>query len=218
MTTTRSTEDYLKNIYHLQKGTDKVTTTTLASALKISPASVSEMVSKLSKSEWIKNIPYSGFRLTRKGEKEAIKLVRKHRLLEVFLNQHLNYDWDEVHEEAEKLEHVVSDKFINKLEKYLGSPKFDPHGYPIPDVNGHIANTNARLLGDSAEGKAYIVTQVSDDSRDILHYISQLGIKLNSKILLTEKLSFDNSVIITFKNKKHLLSKVIAENIFVVSE
>lgn len=216
--TTRSTEDYLKNIYHLQRGDEKVNTTTLASALKISPASVSEMISKLSKAEWIKNIPYSGFRLTKKGEKEAIKLVRKHRLLEVFLNQHLNYEWDEVHEEAEKLEHVVSDKFINKLEDYLGCPKFDPHGYPIPDVNGHIANTHARLLSDSAEGKAYIVTQVSDDSRDILHYISQLGIKLNSKIFLTEKLSFDNSVIITFKNKNHLLSKVIAENIFVVSE
>jgi DtxR family Mn-dependent transcriptional regulator len=212
---TRSTEDYLKHIYLLQTKGSRVNTTTLAGILNISPASVSEMVSKLTKTGWIKNIPYRGFSLTKKGEKIAINLIRKHRLIEVFLQQHLAYTWDEVHNEAERIEHVCSDKFINKLDEYLGFPRFDPHGDPIPDINGFIADNDNFVLSGADEGKAYIVSKVNDTSDEVLKYISSIGIKLNSVILVTEKLGFDESVLVTINNGEHLLSKKIADNIFV---
>jgi len=212
---TRSTEDYLKHIFELQREDSKVNTSTLAGVLNISSASVSEMISKLTKTGWIKNTPYRGFSLTKKGEKIAINLIRKHRLIEVFLHQHLSYSWDEVHNEAEKFEHVCSDKFINKLDEYLGFPRFDPHGDPIPDINGNVASTENFILSEANAGSAYIVNKVNDTSNEVLKYISSIGIKLNSVILVTEKLGFDESVLVTINNGEHLLSKKIAENIFV---
>lgn len=213
----QSKEDYLKNIYHLQEEGRKANTGNLAGVLSVSPASVSEMVAKLSKLGWIKNEPYHGFRLTKEGEKISINLIRKHRLLEVFLQQHLNYEWDEVHAEAERLEHVCSDMFIDKLEEYLGNPKFDPHGDPIPDKHGRVAPTKYRLLSDAASEKEYIISKVNDASKEILQYLSKIGLKLNSKITLVEKIDFDGSVIITIGSagKKQLLSRVMAEQIFV---
>jgi len=212
---TRSTEDYLKHIFELQQEGSKVNTSTLAGVLNISSASVSEMISKLTKTGWIKNIPYRGFSLTKKGEKIAINLIRKHRLIEVFLQQHLSYSWDEVHNEAEKIEHVCSDKFINKLDEYLGFPRFDPHGDPIPDINGHVTDTENFILSEARAGSAYIVSKVNDTSDEVLKYISSIGIKLNSIILVTEKLGFDESILVTLNNGEYLLSKKIAENIFV---
>lgn len=210
-----SKEDYLKYIYHIQSADKKVNTTHLAGTLNISPASVSEMISKLSKMGWITNTPYKGFQLTKEGEKISLGLIRKHRLLEVFLHQHLNYEWDEVHEEAELLEHVCSDNFINKLEEYLGYPKFDPHGDAIPDKNGKIIESKNFILGDSKAGKDYIITKVDDTSDEILKYLSRIGIRLNTKIHINEKLEFDGSVLISIGNKKQLLSRIMVEHIFV---
>jgi len=214
----QSKEDYLKNIYHIQEEGQKANTGNLASALAVSPASVSEMVNKLSKQGWIENVPYHGFKLTREGEKISINLIRKHRLLEVFLQQHLNYEWDEVHAEAESLEHVCSDVFIDKLDEYLGFPKFDPHGDPIPDKRGRLAATNYALLEAAKPGKVYIVAKVNDTSTEILQFFSKMGLVLNKKITLTEKIEFDGSVMITLSGKKHLLSQKMAEQIFVVEE
>jgi len=210
-----SIEDYLKYIYHIQSADKKVNTTSLAGTLNISPASVSEMISKLSKMGWITNTPYKGFQLTKEGEKISLALIRKHRLLEVFLHQHLNYEWDEVHEEAEHLEHVCSDNFINKLEEYLGYPKFDPHGDAIPDKNGKIIESKNFMLSESKTSKDYIITKVDDTSDEILKYLSKIGIRLNTKIHINEKLDFDGSVLISIGNKKQLLSKVMVEHIFV---
>jgi DtxR family Mn-dependent transcriptional regulator len=212
----QSKEDYLKNIFHIQAEGKKVNTGSLADVLEISPASVSEMVSKLSQQGWIENTPYHGFKLTKEGEKISISLIRKHRLLEVFLQQHLNYQWDEVHAEAERLEHVCSDMFIDKLEAYLGHPKFDPHGEPIPDRNGKIAVTHYKLLNLAPAGSDYVIAKVTDTSKEILKYFSKIGIRLNSKIHLNEKIEFDGSVLVTISGEKHLLSKKMAELIFVV--
>ncbi len=134
----KSLEDYLKNIYSIKNTSGKVTTTILADRLNISPAAVSEMISKISKSGYIKNIPYRGFELTKKGESIALNLVRKHRLWEVFLLEQLKYPWENVHKEAENLEHASSDELISRLEKFLSYPKFDPHGHPIPDEEGKV--------------------------------------------------------------------------------
>ncbi|MEO8512298.1 MAG: metal-dependent transcriptional regulator [Ignavibacteria bacterium] len=213
--TSRSKEDYLKNIYHIQEEGRKVNTGSLATALSISPASVSEMVNKLSKQGLIDNTPYHGFELTGDGRKISLNLIRKHRLLEVFLEEHLHYEWDEVHEEAEKLEHVCSDMFINKLEEYLGFPKFDPHGDPIPDKELNIAPTHYKLLLKTEPGKEYIIAKVKDSSIEILQYLTKIGIKLNTKIILSEKIDFDGSVVIIVEGRKNLLSRVMAEQIFV---
>jgi DtxR family transcriptional regulator, Mn-dependent transcriptional regulator len=211
----QSKEDYLKYIFHINEEGKKANTGNLAAALSVSPASVSEMVSKLSDNGWIENTPYHGFKLTKEGEKISINLIRKHRLLEVFLHEHLNYEWDEVHAEAERLEHVCSDMFINKLEEYLGHPKFDPHGDPIPDRNGRIAPTNYKLLGNAEEGKDYVISKVNDASKEILRYFSKIGLKLNSKVHLNEKIEFDGSLLVTLGGKKHLLSQIMGEQIFV---
>lgn len=214
---TKSTEDYLKHIYELQSKGSKVNTTTLAGVLNISPASVSEMISKLTKTGWMKNTPYHGFSLTKKGKRIAVSLVRKHRLIEVFLQQHLAYSWDEVHNEAENFEHVCSDKFINKLDEYLGFPKFDPHGDPIPDIRGNVAGADNFILSKAVAGISYVISKVNDTSDEVLKYISSIGIKLNSEIHLTEKIAYDDSMIITIGESKHLLSKKIADNIFVIN-
>ncbi len=211
----QSKEDYLKYIYHIQEEGRKVNTGSLATALSVSPASVSEMVTKLTKLGWIDNEPYHGFKLTKEGEKISVNLIRKHRMLEVFLHQHLNYEWDEVHAEAERLEHVVSDMFIEKLDSYLGHPKFDPHGEPIPDKHGHFANTNYILLSEAEPGKEYVIAKVNDSSKEILQYFSRSGLSLNSKLVLTERIEFDGSVTIVLDGTKHLLSKTMAEQIFV---
>ncbi len=211
----QSKEDYLKYIYHIQEEGHKVNTGSLASALSVSPASVSEMVTKLTKLGWIDNEPYHGFKLTKEGEKLSVGLIRKHRMLEVFLQQHLNYEWDEVHAEAERLEHVVSDMFIEKLDNYLGHPQFDPHGEPIPDKHGRFASTNYILLSEAATGREYVIAKVNDSSKEILQYFSKNGLSLNSKLVLTEKIEFEGSVIILLEGKKHLLSKTMAEQIFV---
>ena len=210
-----SVEDYIKHIYELQTEGSKVNTSSLALKLNVSPASVSEMISKLTKPGWIENTPYRGFSLTDKGEKIAVNLIRKHRLIEVFLYQHLGYSWDEVHVEAEKFEHVCTDKFINKLDEYLGFPKFDPHGDPIPDINGNISDNKNQILCDAGPKKSFVVRKVNDTSDEVLRYISAIGIKLNTEVFLSEKISFDESVLITINGVNHLLSKKIAENIFV---
>jgi DtxR family Mn-dependent transcriptional regulator len=214
---TRSTEDYLKHIYLLQTKGSKVNTTSLAGILNISPASVSEMISKLTKMGLIKNTPYRGFSLTKNGEKIAINLIRKHRLIEVFLQQRLAYTWDEVHSEAEKIEHVCSDKFINKLDEYLEFPRFDPHGDPIPDIDGTIWDNDNFILSEAATGTSYVISKVNDISDEVLKYISSIGLKLNSEIHLTEKITYDDSIIITIGERKHLLSKKITDNIFVIN-
>jgi DtxR family Mn-dependent transcriptional regulator len=212
----RSIEDYIKNIYHLQAENKNVNTNTLASTLHISAASVSEMVSKLSKSGHIKNTPYRGFKLTKNGEKIAVNLVRKHRLIEVFLKKELKYPWDEVHSEAERFEHVCSDSFIDKLDEYLGYPRFDPHGDPIPDKDGKLKTTKSLPLSNSESGKNYIVSKVNDTDDEVLKYISRIGIKLRTKINIKEKFKFDNSLLVKVGSKDFLLSSKIAENISVV--
>jgi DtxR family Mn-dependent transcriptional regulator len=210
-----SIEDYLKNIYSIKQAAGKVTTTLLAEKLGISPAAVSDMISKLSRNGYIKNQPYKGFELTAKGESIAINLIRKHRLWEVFLLKYLKYPWDKVHTEAENLEHASSDELIEKLEDFLGFPKHDPHGYPIPDRNGKMNEDTSYPLAEAETGGTVIIKRVSDESSEVLAYLTQIGIKLNDKIKVIEKMSFDNSVHIQNKSDRIFLSEKLAKSIFV---
>lgn len=211
----RSLEDYLKNIYSIQLTSGKVTTTILAERLSISPAAVSDMVSKLAQSKHIKNIPYKGFELTKKGETIALNLIRKHRLWEVFLLEYLKYPWENVHKEAEDLEHASSDELISQLEKFLGFPKSDPHGHPIPDKNGKIHTEKTIPAVNLKTGESAFIKQVSDENSEVLIYLSKVGLKLNDEIKVIEKINFDNSLQIHFRSGNIFLSEKLASNIFV---
>lgn len=211
----RNLEDYLKNIYSIQHSSGKVTTSILAEKLHISPAAVSDMISKLSKSGYIKNIPYKGFELTKKGESIALNLVRKHRIWEVFLLEQLQYPWDKVHNEAENLEHASSDELISRLEKFLEFPKFDPHGHPIPDKAGKIPTDKTLPVSELKIGNHAVIKQVSDENPEVLIYLSKVGLKLNDEIKIIEKINFDNSIQIRFKSEKIFLSEKLSTNIFV---
>ncbi|MBS1518154.1 MAG: metal-dependent transcriptional regulator [Bacteroidetes bacterium] len=211
----RSLEDYLKNIYSIQITSGKVTNTILAERLNISPAAVSEMISKLSGLGYIKNTPYKGFGLTKKGESVALNLVRKHRIWEVFLLEHLDYPWENVHEEAENLEHASSDELISKLHKFLGYPKTDPHGHPIPDEDGNIPADSTVPVSELKINDTAVIKQVSDESSEVLVYLTKAGLKLNDEIKVIDRINFDNSVQIRFKSGNVFLSEKLANNIFV---
>ncbi len=211
----KSLEDYLKNIYSIQSLTGKVTNTALAEKLSISPAAVSDMISKLSRTGHIENIPYKGFKLTLKGETVAINLIRKHRIWEVFLTEYLKYPWDKVHNEAENLEHASSDELIIKLENFLHFPKYDPHGHPIPDKNGKILKEKLIPLSDININEKALIKQVSDESSEVLIYLSKVGLKLNDEIKIIDKINFDNSLQIHFRSGNLFLSEKLSKNIYV---
>ncbi len=210
-----SLEDYLKNIYYLQTSSGKVTNMILAEKMNVSSAAVSEMISKISKSGYIKNVPYKGFELTKKGESLAINLVRKHRIWEVFLVKNLKFSWEKVHSEAENLEHASSDELISQLEIFLGNPKFDPHGHPIPDKYGNIPESDLICLSEMIVGQSAYIKQVSDESSEVLEYLSKAGLKLNDKIIIKEKIGFDNSIQVSIKSQNIFLSEKLSKNIFV---
>lgn len=213
-----SVEDYIKHIYSLQVSHIKVSTRNLAEYMDISMPSVSEMIKKLTLAGYISSKPYHGFKLTSKGENLALIQLRKHRLLEHFMKNILNYEWEEVHSEAEKLEHAVTEKFVNRLEDFLGFPEFDPHGQPIPDINGKIKNLNSIPLSNAEKGKYYIVSNVNDRSDEILKYLKEIKLSVNSKIKIADVLSADGLVMINIKGNKYLLSKKITESIFLVPD
>lgn len=214
----KSFEDYLKNIYTIQHTSGKVTTSILAEKLSISSSAVSDMISKLSKTGHIKNIPYRGFELTKKGEAIALNLVRKHRIWEVFLVEQLNYPWENVHNEAENLEHASSDELISRLEKFLKYPKYDPHGHPIPDKEGKIHADKIIPAAELNIGESGIIKQVSDESSELLIYLTKAGLKLNDEIKVIEKINFDNSIQVHFRSGNIFLSDKLASNIYVIKK
>ncbi|HRE40662.1 MAG TPA: metal-dependent transcriptional regulator [Ignavibacteria bacterium] len=209
-------EDYLKNIYSIKISKGKVTTSELAERMGISSASVSEMISKLSKSGYVKYLPYKDFELTKKGDEIAINLIRKHRIWEVFLVEYLKYPWDKVHTEAEILEHTSSNELIERLEEFLHFPKTDPHGYPIPDRNGHIEKDKSVRLTELKPGDRALIIKVSDESSEVLGYLTKMNINLKDEIKILEKINFDNSIQIQNKKEKIFLSEKLSANIFVI--
>lgn len=210
-----SPEDYLKNIYLLQEDKGKVTTTSLAAKMGISAAAVSDMVSKLSRAGYIRNTPYKGFALTATGERTAINLIRKHRIWEVFLTEKLGYDWDKVHDEAERLEHASSDELITRIEEYLSNPKFDPHGHPIPDKSGRISRNVLIACTELSKGDNAIIMEVSDESPEVLEYLSRAGLRLKDSFSVIDKIAFDNSLHIQTGSGKIFLSEKLSQRIHV---
>ncbi len=211
-----SEENYLKTLYKLSnKELKKVNNTALAKELGLNPATVLEMVRKLSAKKQVKLMPDKSIQLTESGKKTALLTIRKHRLWEVFLVQKLHYTWNEVHELAEQLEHVESRDMTDRLEAFLGYPAFDPHGDPIPDRNGNLKTNLSVPLSNSAAGKNYIVINLADTSDSFLQYLGKLGIKPGTKLKLTEHNQYDSSTTILLQKNNVQLSEKAARNILV---
>jgi DtxR family Mn-dependent transcriptional regulator len=213
---TSSEENYIKVIYHLSSSTPKgVNTNAIAIVLNTKASSVTDMVKKLSEKNLVSHQKYYGVTLTKTGLREAKMIVRKHRLWEVFLVEKLGFSWDEVHDIAEELEHIKSEKLTNKLDAFLGFPNTDPHGDPIPDQKGEIRNINKSLLSEVAHQKLFLCVGVKDSSVEFLQYLNKQKITLGSHIKVLEKESFDNSIIIELDGKELTISNKIATNLYV---
>ena len=210
-------ENYLKAIYRLlQKKVDKITPTALAEEMNIHAASVVDMIKKLGDKKLITYDKKKGAKLTESGKKIALDIVRKHRIWEVFLLEKLGYSWDIVHEIAEQLEHIKHHELADRLDKFLGSPVYDPHGDPIPNAKGEIPVTTNTLLFEIEEGKTCQVTAVKDTSAVFLQYLEQLSVSIGTKIKVIEKIPFDGSMNIQIgKEVKTTVSKKLADSLFV---
>jgi len=213
---TFSEENYLKSIYHLTTRLDsEVSTNAIAEMMETKASSVTDMLKKLAEKDLINYKKYQGVSLTESGKLTAKMIVRKHRLWEVFLVEKLHFSWDEVHDIAEQLEHIKSEKLINKLDDFLGNPTEDPHGDPIPDAQGRIIAIEKQLLSELLASQSGICVGVKDNSSDFLKYLDKQQIGLGTKIEVLAKESFDLSLKIKVNDVEIAISNKIAGNLFV---
>ncbi len=212
-----SKENYLKTIFHLQTEKETVTTNELAAALQTKPASITDMLKKLKKQRLLNYERYKGFKLNNEGKKVALQIIRKHRLWEYFLVNKLQFGWNEVHEMAEDLEHFSNKKLIDRLDAFLGYPKTDPHGDPIPDINGKFNRQKKQMpLLKLALNKPASVLAISPQTTEILELLQHKNILIGSKIMIKKKFSFDDSLEIKINNKVTVtISATVAKNILV---
>jgi DtxR family transcriptional regulator, Mn-dependent transcriptional regulator len=217
-TLTYAEENYLKAIYHLSDGGKKgVSTNDISGEMKTKPASVSDMLRKLGDKAVIEYRKYYGVHITQEGKKLALQTIRKHRLWEVFLVEKLKFSWDEVHEVADELEHIKSRILIQRLDEYLGFPKFDPHGDPIPDEYGDVRSRPRLPLNELDLHSTGQIVAVKDSSAAFLRYLDKVGAYIGARIKVTDMVEFDGSIEILVDNKKSIfMSKDVAGNILVM--
>ncbi len=209
-------ENYIKAIFHLQQADGNVTTNEVATELNTKPASVTDMLKKLKQKKILNYEKYQGFRLSTDGKKIALNIVRKHRLWEFFLVEKLAFGWDEVHEMAEELEHLTSTKLIDKLDAFLGYPKFDPHGDPIPDVNGKMAARKQVNLIDLPLNQKAEVSAVASQSSELLELLKHKNIQIGTTITVKQKFAFDHSLDIKLeKQNPFTISQQLAQVLMV---
>ena len=209
-------ENYLKAVYHLSDGGLKaVMTNELAEAMNTKAASVTDMIKKLSTKQMISYEKYYGVNISNKGKTEALLVIRKHRLWETFLVQKLGFNWDEVHEVAEQLEHIHSTPLINKLDEFLGFPKMDPHGDPIPDSKGRLKVLPQVPLDQLKSGYQGLIMAVKDSDSNLLKYLDKIGAHPGKKIKIISKEEYDGSLEVQIETSKAFLSKEVSKNILV---
>lgn len=217
MKKTYSEENYLKAIYHISKDENKVSPKAIADALENNPASVIDMLKKLQEKQLITYEKVLGAILTPSGEAAALDIIRKHRLWEVFLVEKLQYEWDEVHDIAEQLEHIHDDRLAKKLDDFLGNPTVDPHGDPIPAPNGKMPVYANKRLSEIESGQTCTVGSVRDTSTPFLKYLKQLSVGLGSKIEVIERMEFDQSAVIRIDDgEPKTVSSKMTDNILVI--
>jgi len=214
----KALEDYLKIIYKLEEEStsDKgVSTSSIAERLTISQASVSNMLKKLADKKMIRYEPYYGVSLTSKGRKVALNMIRRHRILELFLVERLGYQWDEVDEEAEILEHAVSDKLANRMWEELGRPTQDPHGSPIPNEKGEMVQPSMVSLAEAQVASEAKVIRIQNRSPEELRYLFSIGLVKDADIVVHQKAPFEGPLSIEVNGQQHALDYRLAQSIFV---
>lgn len=212
---TQAIEDYLKIIYKLQQKQERVTTQSIADRMNISAASVTNMIKKLAEMKLVRHTPYQGVELTEAGKKIALEVIRHHRLLELYLAEALDYGWDQVHTEAERLEHVISEEFEERIDTVLGYPTIDPHGAPIPTKGGIMKEFSQNPLSELEAGQTAVICQVSDRNPDILSYLTRLGFALQTTVEVLEKAPFNGPLLVRIGEQQHMLGQDVAKEIFV---
>ncbi|MSP12275.1 MAG: metal-dependent transcriptional regulator [Chloroflexi bacterium] len=212
---TQSVEDYLKAIYELQSEEGKVATTALADHLSVVPASVTGMVKKLAGMHLVIHEPYQGVSLTEAGLKIALEVIRHHRLIELYLAEALRVPWDQVHAEADKWEHVLSEEMEDRIDAALGHPTTDPHGAPIPTRSGLMIRQGGERLADLRPGQKAIIAEVSDHDPALLRYFGVLGIYPQVELSVLDTAPFDGPITIRIGNTEHALGREVAGYIYV---
>ena len=211
-----SVENYLKSIYHLEgQGDHRVKTKELADQLGVSHSSVTAMLKNLSEEGLVDYEPYRGARLTEVGVSSALKVIRNHRLIEIFLVKTLDYEWDEVHDEAERLEHAISEKLASRIDAFLGEPRVDPHGDPIPTAEGDIDHPDGRPLDEIESGTKIRIERVLDQDPEVLRYLESIGLTPQSVVKVTGVLSIDGQMTLEIDDTEHTVSKTLASRLLV---
>lgn len=213
----QSTEDYLKTIYDIETNEGKVTTNSIADKLNIAPASVTSMIKKLSERKLVTHKRYQGVMLTNAGRKIALEVIRHHRLIELYLKEALGVPWDKVHEEAEKLEHVISEDIEKRIDEFLGYPTTDPHGSPIPTRDGKISIRETTCLAELQGGQLAEIYEVSDHDPEFLRYLGDLGFYPNTRIEILSVEPFGGPMNIMVGSKKYSIGIEAARFISVVN-
>lgn len=208
-------QDYLKAIYTLHQERGQVTTSLLADHLGFKPASVTGMLKTLADMDLVTYTPYRGVELTANGERIALEMVRHHRLIELYLVEALGYSWDEVHEEAERLEHHISEKLEARIAAHLGHPLFDPHGDPIPTVEGDLPARSKRSLGDLSTGERGVIERVTDQNSERLRYLADLGLVPGANVTVTASAPFDGPVSVRVGDTTHPIDRRLARMIYI---
>lgn len=213
---TQAEENHLKAIFKLTGRNNRaVSTNSIADELHTKASSVTDMIRKLADKKLVNYQKYQGVTLTKKGRKLAAGVVRKHRLWEVFLVEKLNYKWDEIHDIAEQLEHITSESLIDRLEHFLGHPKFDPHGDPIPDKEGNMDHHKDETISDMKVGETAIVVGVKEHTPDFLQYLEGVKLVLGTRVTLVKRFEYDHSLIIRVDGSDIMVSDQVGQNLLV---
>ena len=208
-------EDYLKTIFSLDEAGERVTTQAIADQLSVAPPSVTGMVKRLNDLNLVNHAPYRGVTLTDAGRKIALEVVRHHRLLELYLADALGYSWDEVHEEADRLEHTISEEFESRIDQALGFPTRDPHGDPIPTRAGQLPDADHKRLSDLEDGQQATVVRVFHDDSERLRYLGELGLYPQATLTVLEKMPFNGPLRIQVADTEHIIGRDLAADVYI---
>jgi DtxR family transcriptional regulator, Mn-dependent transcriptional regulator len=208
---TRSVEDYLKAIYRLSPAGRPASTSEIAHLLELSAPSVSGMVKRLSEQGLLEHVPYKGVQLTAEGRRAALRMVRRHRLIESYLVEFLGYSWDTVHPEAERLEHAVSDTLVERMAAALGHPSFDPHGDPIPTPDGSIAELDCIPLSDIPVGRTVELRRVDESQPERLRYIASLGLRPGAVVTVTDRQPFGGPLTVDSNGERLIIGRELGQ-------
>jgi DtxR family Mn-dependent transcriptional regulator len=215
---TRQAEDYLKAIYEIERDGEVAATTAIAARLGIASASVSGMVRRLGRQGLVVVERYKGARLTGKGRRVALQMIRRHRILESYLVTRLAYQWDGVHDEAERLEHAASLELIERMSAALGHPLVDPHGAPIPRADGTVNDARLRSLNDLDVGERATVARMSDRDPALLRYLAELGIRPGAALRLVDRAPFDGPLTVAVGRARHVVGISVATRVYIADK